>query len=375
VSGRLRVVIVGGGVGALETMLALHDLAGGRVDATLLSPETEFRYRPASVALPFGRGQVHRFAISDAAAAADTRHMPAALDRIDATEHLAFTDTDGTIPYDVSVIACGAQRVPALPGALVFRGEEDVDSMKELLEGIDAGAVKRVIFAVPSTVSWQLPLYELALLTATHVGERRILGVKLELVTPESRPLAEFGGDASTAVEQLLGELGIVVHTSTHPVRVHDRGLDVVPSGTLAADRVVSVPHARGVPIAGLPHDREGFLPVDDRGRVRGLDDVFAVGDVTDFPIKQGGIAAGQADLVAHIVARQAGAPLAEPPAARPVLRGLLITGGTPRYLFADPTGGHGETAEASTDPLWWPGGKIAAHHLGYYLANAPTLD
>ena len=50
--GRLRVAIVGGGVGALEMMLALGDLAEGRVELTLLSPEAEFRYRPASVAVP-----------------------------------------------------------------------------------------------------------------------------------------------------------------------------------------------------------------------------------------------------------------------------------------------------------------------------------
>ena len=60
--GRLRVAIVGGGVGALEAMLALGDLAEGRVELTLLSPEAEFRYRPASVAVPFGGGQVDRFA-------------------------------------------------------------------------------------------------------------------------------------------------------------------------------------------------------------------------------------------------------------------------------------------------------------------------
>ena len=129
------------------------------------------------------------------------------------------------------------------------------------------------------------------------------------------------------------------------------------------------------IPIPGLPHDQEGFLSTDEQGRVRGLDDVYAIGDITTFPIKQGGIAAQQADLVAQVLAKRAGAPLDDPPPLRPVLQGLLLTGDTPRYLFADLSGGHGSTAAASTEPLWWPGGKIAARHLGHYLAHAPTID
>lgn len=112
-------------------------------------------------------------------------------------------------------------------------------------------------------------------------------------------------------------------------------------------------------------------MPTDERGRVRGAEDVYAIGDVTAYPIKQGGIAAQQADIVAQSIARRAGAPLEEPPPLRPVLRGLLITGGEPQYLVAEITGGKGDTATSSTDPLWWPGGKIAARYLGPYLARA----
>ena len=246
---------------------------------------------------------------------------------------------------------------------------------RDLLLQITSGTVKRVIFAIPRAASWQLPLYELALLTATHIAERRIDGVSLDLVTPERRPSSRFGGDVSTAVEQLLVDRRITFHTGTYPVRVYQGGLVLVPLGKLPADRVVSVPEARGIPIIGVPHDQEGFLPTDEHGRVPGLEDVYAIGDITNFPIKQGGIAGQQADVVAHVLARGSGAPLDDPPPFHPVLRGLLLTGDTPQYLFADLTGGHGSTATTSTEPLWWPGGKIAAHHLGHYLAHAPTID
>ena len=61
----LRVLIAGGGVAGLEALLALRDLAGDRVELTLLSPETEFVYRPMAVAEPFGRGRADRHPLAD----------------------------------------------------------------------------------------------------------------------------------------------------------------------------------------------------------------------------------------------------------------------------------------------------------------------
>lgn len=355
-------------------MLALHDLAEERVEVTLLCPESEFRYRPASVGVPFGHGRVHRYPLADVTAVAGARLRHGALVEVDTSAHRAVTDADDAIPYDVLVIACGARRQSVLAGALAFGGEEDTAAIRELLEQITAGTVKRVVFALPRGASWALPLYELALLTATHVAEKRVAGVSLDLVTPEQRPLAQFGGDASTEVARLLAERHIAVHTGAYPVAVYPNVVMLMPHATLPADRVVCIPAARGVRFTGLPHDGEGFLATDDLGRVRGTPDVYAVGDITAYPVKQGGIAAQQADLVAQVIARDAGAPLDEPPPLRAVLRGLLLTGGTPRYLLADPTGGGAATATSSTQPLWTPGAKIVARYLGPYLAEARPL-
>jgi sulfide:quinone oxidoreductase len=370
----VRVLIVGGGVAALEGMLALHDLAGERVEMTLLCPESEFRYRPASVGVPFGRGRVHRYPLADVAAVAGARLKHGALVEVDTSAHRVVTDADEAIPYDVLVIACGARRLSVLAGALAFRGEEDTAAIQELLKHLTAGTVKRVVFALPRGASWALPLYELALLTATHVAEKRVAGVSLDLVTPEERPLAQFGGDASEAVARILAERHIAVHTGAYPVAVYPNVVMLMPHATLPADRVVCIPAARGVRLPGLPHDEEGFLATDDLGRVRGTQDVYAVGDITAYPVKQGGIAAQQADLVAQVIARDAGASLDEPPPLRAVLRGLLLTGGTPRYLLSDPAGGGAATATSSTEPLWTPGAKIAARYLGPYLAEARPL-
>src|SRR5262249_10866223 len=45
----LRVLILGGGVAGLETLMGLRELAGNRVVLTLAAPEDEFVYRPVTI--------------------------------------------------------------------------------------------------------------------------------------------------------------------------------------------------------------------------------------------------------------------------------------------------------------------------------------
>jgi sulfide:quinone oxidoreductase len=129
-------------------------------------------------------------------------------------------------------------------------------------------------------------------------------------------------------------------------------------------ERVVALPLLRGHVIDGVPAEPDfGFIPVDRHGRVEGLDGVYAAGDATNYPVKQGGLAAQQADAVAEHVAARHGAPV-EPSPFRPVLRGMLFTGGPAEYLRTD---GEGEGA-AATQALWWPPTKIAGRRLAPYL-------
>jgi len=107
---------------------------------------------------------------------------------------------------------------------------------------------------------------------------------------------------------------------------------------------------------------------------VEGLDGVYAAGDATTFPVKQGGIATQQADVVAQSIAALAGAPVT-PEHFRPVLRGLLLTGNTPAYLRAELRGGQGEASVLDMEPLWWPPSKIAGYYLSRYLATLVAAE
>ncbi|HEY0390005.1 MAG TPA: FAD-dependent oxidoreductase [Gaiellales bacterium] len=369
---QVRVLVVGSGVAALEFVLAAHKVAEERLHCTIVTPQEIFSYRPASVAVPFGQAEVFRYPLAGIADAAGAEIRHSRVSAVDTARRVARLEDGDELDYDALVIATGARRVPVLDEAITFRGEEDIPQIELLLDDIDRRHVHRVAFALPAGATWPLPLYELALLTSAHVAKQPFRSsVSISFVTPEHEPLAVFGGEASATVKRLLDERGIELHTGTHPASLTGGRLVLVPPGTLDADRVVCMPAARGTPIPGLPHDFEGFIPVDAYGRAGDAPDVYAIGDATNRPIKQGGIAAEQADHLAQLLAHQAGAPVDEPPRYAPTLKGLLLTGEEPQYLQAEPTGGHGASATISSEPLWWPGGKIAAPHLASHLVRA----
>jgi sulfide:quinone oxidoreductase len=245
--------------------------------------------------------------------------------------------------------------------------------MERLLGEIAREEVERVVFAVPTGIVWPLPLYELALLTASEL-EARGVAVSLAIATSEPAPLALLGTAATAAVGAALSERGIDVVTSVYPSEFENGLLTCVRAAPLEADRVVALPRLTGPELGGVPQDRSGFVPTDEHGRVHGLTDVYAAGDLTSFPIKQGGLAAQQADAAAETIAAAAGAPVVPTP-FRPVLRALLLTGRTPAFLRVELSGGRGETSTADAEPLWWPPGKIVGRYLAPFLAELGLLE
>ena len=361
-----HVVIAGGGVAALEALMALHDLARDRVRVTLVAPDPDFVYRPMSVAEPFGLGQPRRHALRTIASDFDARLIPSAVRMVLADERRVALRSGDTLSYDTLILAPGARKLPAYADAITFGEPGSTAAMRELLDDLARGRVRRIAFVAPGRAGWTLPLYELALMTGARA---RSLGLDstLALITPETQPLEAFGTEASPMVADLLDTAGIEFVGSAY---ADQRGgaLTLIPGGRpLDVDRVVALPLVRGPRIDGVPADPQlGFVPVNRYGQVDGLEDVYCAGDAIDFPIKQGGLATQQADTVAQHVAAHHGAPVLPSPWS-PVLRGMLFTGDAQHFLRASTAGGQPVGAAAS-QPLWWPPTKIAGRYLAPYL-------
>ena len=354
------VLIAGGGVAALEAALTLREASEGRARVELLAPEPTFWYRPVAVAEPFGLGTVRHFDLGALAEQIGVGLSLGALAAVDVDRREARTQVGGTLRYDALLIACGAVPYAAVPGALTFRGPADSERIREVLTAIDSGDVATLAFVVPWGATWSLPAYELALMTAAYLQASGRHDVELAIVTPELHPLQLFGETASDAVRTLLDEAGVAFVGGAYAVDYVEGSLLLLSGEALSVDRVVALPRLRGQRI-------DGFVDVDEHCCVGGTDSVFAAGDVTSFPVKQGGIAAQQAVAAAEAIAVLAGASLVPHP-FRPILRGLLLTGAEPQYLRRDLSGG-GEPDWASASPIWWPPTKIVGRRLAPFLA------
>jgi sulfide:quinone oxidoreductase len=363
-SAKTRVLIAGGGVAALEAAIALRELATELVRVELLAPDDRFTYDALSVLAPFEERQSVELELAELAGELGASLTRARLTGLDAWRHLAHTSTNVDVEYDALLVACGALPMPAVPGALTFRGPADVHVVQGVLEEIRRGDVDSIAFVVPWGAAWSLPVYELALLTARQAGGR----VEVAVVTPEFEPLQLFGEPASDAVRELLLAQGVELRTGSYAEVFVDGELRLLPGESAFFDRVIALPRLVGAPIDGIPQTIDGFVPVDRHCRVHGLADVFAAGDITAFPVKHGGLATQEALAAAQMIASLAGADV-DPQPFTPVVQGMLVTGGEPRYLRRELGDRAQQEPVASYEALWWPPAKIVGRHLAPFLA------
>jgi sulfide:quinone oxidoreductase len=364
---KLRVLIVGGGVAALETALALHELAPGLTDTTVLAPNGEFLYRPLTVREPFAYPPARRYPLAPIMADAAASLVSDELAWVDPAKRLVHTVSGAEIGYDVLVLAMGARISARFEHAITVDDRQLDETLHGLIQDIEGGYVASVAFVAPARMAWPMPLYELALMTAARAYDMNV-ELATTIVTPEDSPLAIFGLRASAGVGELLAQARIETITSAY-VEVPRTGEIVINPGDrhLKVDRIVALPELYGPDIRGVRLSEHGFLRVDEHCRLIEDEHIYAAGDATEFAVKHGGIASQQADSVAQAIAARAGAELTPEP-FHPIIRGMLLTGDRPRYLTARITGGAGFSSEISEEPTWSPPSKIAARYLAPYL-------
>jgi sulfide:quinone oxidoreductase len=364
---QLRVVVVGGGVAALETALALADLAPGLTDVTVIAPNAELVYRPMVVREPFAYAGAQRYPLAPMVEDAGATLLVGELAWIDRAARTIHTKAGESIEYDALVLALGAKITERYPHALTIDDRELDGTLHGLIQDIEGGYIHKLAFVAPGRMAWPLPLYELALMTAGRAYDMQV-ELQTTIVTPEASPLAVFGSVASRGVAELLADAKIeTICSAEAEVPTYDKVLINDGERHLEVDRVIALPELYGPAIRGVPLGDNGFIPVDEHCRVRGVERIYAAGDVTDFPIKMGGIGSQQADTVAQSIAALAGVSVT-PERFDPTIHGMLLTAAEPRYLTAHISAGAAFGSQITDEPTWSPPSKIAAKYLAPYL-------
>jgi len=363
---RFEVVVCGGGIAGVEGLLRLRRLGGDRLRLTLVSPEPDLVYRPLAVWEPFAGSGVLRYPLERVAADVGARWVQDRLSSVDDAKRTVHTEAGATLSYDALLIAIGAQESSPYPYADTFTDRNADETFYGIVQEIETGNLNSVAFVLPREWVWPLPLYELALMTAQRARSAN-RKPRITFITSEVRPLQAFGQAAGEAIVRLLQQAGITLHTGA-AARVPSPRVVSFGETQLEAQRIVTLPKITGPALPGVPAGTRWFIPINERCVVPSTEGrVFAAGDATDFPVKQGGIGAQQADTSASGIAHIAG--LANRPAAlQPVIRGMLLTGDQPLYASAHVISGLGWRSEIYPHPPWPSEQKIVAEELGPYL-------
>jgi len=343
---RQRVLIAGAGVAGLEAALALRDLAGERVDVSLHDPSREFAYRPFGIGEPYGTTRAFRYDLRELSELCGASLHPSAIAAVEPARRIAVGRDGGRLPYDHLIVAIGARMLWSVPGAVTYWGVSDEGQVGDVFADLRLGRLRRLAFTMPPGPSWVLPLYELALLAANVLDRTANDRTRITVVTPEAAPLEVFGPRAAEQTSALLAERHIDVIAGARPISLTAGRLRVHPGEDIEADAVIALPRLEGGRIGGIPHDEDGFIPVDEHGVVVGLARIYAAGDVSSLFFKQGPFASQQADTVAEAIAVALGLGTGAR-AAGPQMQAVLWTAQGPRYLC----GAEGGVGEGASSP------------------------
>lgn len=363
-------LICGGGIAAVEALLRLRRLTGDTLEVTFLAPGEELRYRPMAVQEPFSRPAARRYPLRKIAQRAGAEWVQDSLEWVDPDSQEAHTGDGQALPYDALLLAVGARTEVPYEHVTVFDDARPDETYHGLVQDVEEGYTRSVALLLPEGPAWPLPIYELALMTAERARSTGMDELRIDVVTAEPEPLAAFGPAATEAVQGLLERAGVDVHAGSRAEVPASRRVIIRPAGLeLETERIVAMPRIVGPRLRGVPADQDGFIPVDERCRVRGLEPrVFAAGDAANLTIKHGGVGAQMADTAADGIAALAGANVEVQPLG-PVIRGVLYTGAEPLYLTARIENRRVES-EVSREPAWPKDEKVVAEELGPFLRS-----
>jgi sulfide:quinone oxidoreductase len=362
--GRERVLIAGAGVAGLEAALALRDFAGDRVDVSLHDPSGQFAYRPFGIGEPYGTTRAFRYDLRRLSELCGASLHPSAIAAVEAERRIAVSRDGERLPYDRLIVATGARMLESVPGAITYRGVADEGEVGDLFADLRLGRLRRLVFTMPPGHGWVLPLYELALLAVNVLDKTVNDRTRITVVTPERNPLEIFGPRAAGQTSALLAERRIDLVTGARPIGFGAGRLRIDPGEDIEADAAITLPRLEGRRIAGIPRDGDGFVRVDELGRVVGLERVYAAGDVSSLSFKQGAFATQQADAVAEAIAAAIGVPI-EPRPATAQVQAVLWTGRGPQYLSDGNGAGAGRGSSPSQRHLeLLHNGRLTARYL-----------
>ncbi|MFJ8665806.1 NAD(P)/FAD-dependent oxidoreductase [Streptomyces sp. NPDC093600] len=270
-----HVVIVGAGMAGVQTAVALREQGfAGPVTLIGAEPHQPYDRPPLSKAVLLGKAEDSAFDVDFEALSIELR-LGVEVTGLRAEAHEVDTEA-GPVPYDVLVVATGAQPVTlpgteGVPGVHLLRTLDDAARLKPVLE--------RRHDIVVVGAGW---------IGAEFATAAREAGCAVTVVEAADRPLAgALPADVAAPMARWYEESGAALLTHARVERIEPGSVVLADGRTLPADAVVvgigARPATDWLDGSGIALDPGGSITADDRLRTS-LPDVYAVGDCASFP-------------------------------------------------------------------------------------------
>jgi NADH dehydrogenase FAD-containing subunit len=312
-----RVLILGGGFAGVVAAESLINKLGDHHQVTLVSRSQDFVFYPGLVRLAFNKCTPNdiSFDLRETLLGRRVNFVEAEVARIDLESRRVITahgDVEGSLPYDYLIYALGrrlatervsgfyenAHHVLTVPGALKFGA-----AIRNFSEG-------HAVFGECPGARLSVPVYEAAFFLARELEERGTRNkVKITIVSPDS-PGFQFGDASVAKALRTALEKHNIAFLPDFPIETISPGAVLTSNGhhVLKARLLMLIPPFCGSGPAlhmGLSNN-DGYIQVDDRMRVEGVERVYAAGDSVNFSgPKMGHMAVHQAETAAANVAAE----------------------------------------------------------------------
>lgn len=270
-----QVVIVGAGMAGVQTAVALRD-QGWTGSILLLGAEAHQPYDrpPLSKAVLLGKAEGSAFDVDFEALGVELR-LGVSVTGLDTGARRLATES-GPVPYDVLVIATGAEPITlpgseGVPGVHLLRTLDDAERLRPVLAG----------------------QHEIVVVGAGWIGAEfataaREAGCAVTVVEAADRPLASaLPAEVAAPMAGWYADYGVELITGAAVAAVDERGLLLGDGTRLPADAVVvgigARPATGWLAGSGVELAADRSVVADEQLRTT-APDVYAVGDCASFP-------------------------------------------------------------------------------------------
>ena len=312
-----KVLVLGGGFAAIESAIYLRK---NNYDVTVVSDRDFFYIYPTSIWIPTGESKFEDICI-------DLKELEAAhgftliVDGVTnieaATKRVTLQSGKILQGFDTLVIAMGAAKMKpkGVENTLsICAAPEQSLLIKEKLDALVAKGSGKIAFGFggnPNDTSAVRggPGFELLFNVHNMLKKKGIRkNFELTFFAPMEKPGARMGEQALSMMDTIFKRTNIAKHFGKKIKMFESDGVVFEDDSKLQSDFVMFIPAGDGhevVKKSDLPQNGAGFVVIDDFCAVKGLEGVYAVGDVAaiegpEWRAKQGHIAEVMARNMAH---------------------------------------------------------------------------